>query len=179
GVWYVSAYYSPQVTNAVWYWGDGTSTAGMSPGHNYASAGQYNICVTAYSACGDSAVACQNDSLYRNNQNNNPNSVISVTVLNENGVGIKTISQSQFVSIYPNPSTGIFTLQLKNISSGDSKAKIYVTNVLGEVVYLAEERLGNNSFSKEIDLQSAANGTYFVKAVVGSKIYNSKITISR
>ncbi len=62
--------YSSNVTNARWYWGDGTYTVGLYPSHTYAAAGTYSICVTAYSSCGDSAVSCQNDAVSRLANNN-------------------------------------------------------------------------------------------------------------
>ena len=58
-VWQVGSYYSWQVNNAVWHWGDGTSTMGLSPTHTYSAAAQYTICVTVYSSCGDSATICK------------------------------------------------------------------------------------------------------------------------
>ena len=182
-VWEISSYYSSQVTSAIWYWGDGTSTAGLSPAHTYSAAGKYTICVTAYSSCGDSASTCMNDSLYRLNQNNGTNSVISVTVINVNHnqtTGMKTGTQgSAQVSIYPNPSAGLFTLQLNNISANVSNAQITVTNILGEVIYSSQEQINNNGLSKNIDLQNVANGAYFMKVSVGGRTYTNKTIISK
>lgn len=179
GVWEISAYYSPQVTNAVWNWGDGTSSAGFAPTHNYSAAGQYTICVTVYSSCGDSSTVCQNDSLYRINHNNNPNSVISVTVINENGTGIKDNSTSDRVAVYPNPGSGVVKLQINNISSASNDARINVTNVLGEVVFSSSEKVSGNNFVSELDLQSLSNGSYFLKVDLGGRIYTNKFVIAK
>jgi PKD repeat protein len=175
GVWQVSTYYSSQVTGAMWYWGDGSSTAGYAPTHTYASAGQYHICVTAYSSCGDSSTTCQDDTLLRMS-----NGMISVTVLNVNATGITTTAkETAQVSIYPNPSAGLFTLNLTNVSTGVSKAQINITNILGDVVYSTQEQVSNNAIAKEIDLQSTSNGAYFMKVIVGDKSYTSKIIINK
>lgn len=125
GVWSAVANYSSNVTNATWYWGDGTSDVGYSPTHNYASAGMYNICVLVLSACGDSAMACQNDSLYRNS------SMISVSVINTNGVGIANHNApDNAITLFPNPSAnGEFSIT--NIKPGDA---IHVTNIYGQEV---------------------------------------------
>lgn len=174
GVWEVSTYYSPQVTNAVWSWGDGTYDTGLSPTHTYTVAGLYNICVNAYASCGDSSFVCQNDSLYR------AMGMISVTVLNVNNVaaGIKTeTQQSAQVSVYPNPSAGVFTLNLTNVSA--ASAQIVLTNILGEVVYSSQETVNNNAVSKEINLQNIANGAYFMKVNMSNKAYTTKIIISK
>jgi|GEM_PF-1259861 len=74
--------YSSYVTSARWYWGDGTSTTGLYPSHTYSVAGRYNICVAAYSSCGDSAIYCQNDTVYRlGNNNNTLSSMININVV--------------------------------------------------------------------------------------------------
>ncbi len=39
GTWGIIPNYSSQVTGAMWYWGDGTSTPGLYPNHSYATAG--------------------------------------------------------------------------------------------------------------------------------------------
>jgi PKD repeat protein len=180
GAWLVSTYYSSQVTSAVWNWGDGTSTTGFAPAHTYTAAGNYHICVSVYSACGDSSTTCQNDSLFRmaHNSTNGTNSIISLTVLNVNATGIKTTTnETAQVSIYPNPSTGLFNLNINNTNA--TKAQINISNILGKVVYSAQEQINNNTFSKEIDLQNLANGAYFVKAIVDNKIFSSKLIISK
>ena len=175
GIWQVSAYYSSQVTSAVWHWGDGTSSTGFAPAHTYTAAGQYQICVMAFASCGDSTIVCQNDTLYRMSSG-----MISVTVLNVNATGIKTnAKETAQVSVYPNPSAGVFTLNLTNVSAGVSKAQISISNILGDVIYSTQEQVNNNSITKEIDLQSTANGAYFMKVMVGDKSYTSKIIINK
>ncbi len=180
GVWLVSTYYSSQVTSAVWNWGDGTSTTGFAPAHTYTAAGNYHICVSVYSACGDSSTTCQNDSLFRmaHNSTNGTNSIISLTVLNVNATGIKTAgNETAQVIIYPNPSTGLFNLNIN--STNATKAQINISNILGETVYSEQEQINNNTFSKVIDLQNLANGAYFVKAIVDNKTFSSKLIISK
>ena len=180
GVWQVSSYYSPQVTSAVWFWGDGTSTAGFAPTHNYAAAGHYTICVKVYSSCGDSATTCQNDSLFRMayNSTNGANNMISVTVLNVNATDVKAIvKESAQVVVYPNPSVGVFILSINNIT--EEKAQISISNILGDVVYNMQEEVNNNTITKEIDLQNLANGAYFMKVMVGQKTYTNKVIINK
>jgi PKD repeat protein len=177
GIWEASTSYSSQVTSAVWNWGDGTSTNGLSPTHTYTTAGHYNICVTAFAACGDSSTVCQNDSLFRTN---GTNSIISVTVINTtaNATGIKTTTEETAqVSIYPNPSAGLFTLNLTNVAT--AKAQINITNILGEVIYSTQEQVNNGIMAKQINLESIANGAYFMKVSLGSQTYTSKIIINK
>jgi PKD repeat protein len=176
----IDPYYSSQVTSAVWHWGDGTSTAGLYPSHTYSVAGEYSVCATVYSSCGDSSTTCQNDSIYRLSHNSVYNNMIRINVINTAATGIKTNTQETTqVSLYPNPSAGLFTLQLNNVSTEVSKAQISITNILGEVIYSSQEQISNNSLSKEIDLQNTANGAYFMKVSMGDKTYTSKTIISK
>jgi PKD repeat protein len=174
GVWEVSTYYSSQVTSALWHWGDGTSTVGLYPTHTYTAAGHYNICVMVYSSCGDSAYFCQNDSLFRTE------SVIQVSVVNAATTGIKTNAvETAHVSIYPNPSAGLFTLGINNASINAGKAQISITDILGENVYSAQESINSGSISKSIDIQNMADGAYFMKVMVGDKAYIQKLIINK
>ena len=177
GIWEISPNYSSQVSHAIWFWGDGTYTIGLYPGHTYATAGQYSVCVTVYAACGDSSTTCQNDSLYRLAATN---SMIQVTVLDNATTGIKTnIEETAQIVLYPNPSAGLFTLNLNNVSANVSNVQINITTILGEAIYNLQERINNTSLYKEIDLQNMANGAYFMKVSIGDKTYTNKIIINK
>ncbi|HKC68295.1 MAG TPA: PKD domain-containing protein [Bacteroidia bacterium] len=177
GVWEAGTYYSSQVTSAIWSWGDGSSSTGLYPTHTYTAAGHYNICVTAIASCGDSSTVCQNDSLFRTNASS---SIISVTVVNASTTGIKTnTKENTQISIYPNPSLGVFTLSLTNVTAGAEKAQINITNILGDVVYSSTEQVSNNTVTKQFDLQNMANGAYFIKVNMGNQISTSKIIINK
>jgi hypothetical protein len=90
----------------------------------------------------------------------NPNSDESTIVksksniTNNRAVGIGGVNAPRIITMYPNPSEGIFTL-----SSGATLGNVQVINALGEKVY--------QSFTKErtlqIDLQEYAAGVYFVQ----------------
>ncbi|MBK6833358.1 MAG: T9SS type A sorting domain-containing protein [Bacteroidetes bacterium] len=71
-----------------------------------------------------------------------------------NSVGIKHNAKNVNVSVYPNPSNGVFTIQ--GLPTGTI---IEVYNAIGEVVL----QLESNTTRIEIDLQNKANGVYFVK----------------
>ena len=180
GIWEISPYYSSQVSGAIWNWGDGSSTNELYPTHTYSAVGQYTICVMVFSSCGDSSYACQNDSLYRLANNNSTNSIIQVTVENAAATGIQTnTKETTQVSLYPNPNIGLFTLQITNVSAAFSKAQINIRNILGEVIYSAQESLNNNVLIKEIDLQNLSNGAYFMQVTMGNKVSTNKIIINK
>ena len=83
-----------------------------------------------------------------------------------NNVGIHELGNGETISIYPNPSNGIFTLNSKS-----AKGEIYIYNLLGEVIYKSKM----NSSVSRIDLSEHANGIYFVRVISGSEIYSGKL----
>lgn len=152
-VWDVFPTYSV-TTNAVWYWGDGTSTTGMYPSHTYSVPGWYNICVTAFSSCNDSAQFCQNDTLYRLSHNST-NSVIQVNVINGNiGMNDHQHSSTNF-EVYPNPAKNNLT-----VKGQKELGTITIANSLGQVVYKENVQ----STQKQIDISSLPAGVYIVNA---------------
>lgn len=74
------------------------------------------------------------------------------------------------LSIYPNPSKGIFNLDLLNVKDGEYT--ITVDNLLGQEVY-SEIRNVINSSSKTLDLSNLTKGVYMVN------INNSETSIDR
>ena len=80
-------------------------------------------------------------------------------------LGYETVSSLQDdifdgkLSVHPNPSTGIFNLDLVEVNSGEYV--ISVTNILGEVVY-SETRNVNNTTSTKLDLSDMSSGIYML-----------------
>ena len=168
--------YAAQDLGAIWNWGDGTVTSGLYPSHTYSVAANYHICVTVFSACGDTAVFCQNDSLYRTTNN----TIIRVNVQDATtGIKAQVAEQALSALVYPNPSTGVFTLQLTGASSESARAQVNISNILGEIIYSTQESLTNKSLTKEIDLQNMANGAYFMQISIGGKTKTQKIIINK
>ncbi len=71
-------------------------------------------------------------------------------------VSLDQLSVADLITVYPNPSKGIFTLY--DTQSGLSNQLIIVSNVLGETVY--STRITGNKTN--IDLSGAKNGIYFI-----------------
>lgn len=85
-------------------------------------------------------------------------------------VGVKENSKN-VLSIFPNPSNGLFTL---NIADNNSSVEVY--NVIGENVYSKSQLTkGDNA----IDLSNVAAGTYFVKVKTGNELATKRIVISK
>ncbi|HTA26520.1 MAG TPA: T9SS type A sorting domain-containing protein [Bacteroidia bacterium] len=95
----------------------------------------------------------------------------------KNVTSVKTITSTEKnVEVYPNPTTGIFTLAFVG-AQNFMTATIEIYNVLGEKVKSEELR----AKSEEIDLIGEPNGVYFyrVVAVNGNLIGEGKVVVVR
>jgi len=81
------------------------------------------------------------------------------------------------LTVYPNPTNGVFNIELMNTNS--DKINLNITNILGETVYQTQETNINSVFTKQVNLQNLAAGTYFIQLISADKIYTDKIIISK
>jgi len=72
--------------------------------------------------------------------------------------GLKTENAKADISIFPNPSTGIFTIKSTNVSQNTS---ICILSILGEEIYSKKI----TAPSTIIDLSEVSKGVYFVKTI--------------
>jgi hypothetical protein len=75
------------------------------------------------------------------------------------------------VSIYPNPSSGKFEINLKSDHSNSSEIKIYDT--IGKEIYSSKE----SQLPLQIDLTEQPKGIYFIKIKSGNRIFSEKIAV--
>ena len=94
-----------------------------------------------------------------------------------NGTVISGINNSEFskaVMVYPNPSNGVFAIEMP--ASSESVATINVTDALGRVVYNKTEKL-NGAYNGQIDLSNLGNGIYMLNIKTGENISLRKLVI--
>lgn len=77
----------------------------------------------------------------------------------------------ELIRVFPNPSSGIFTVDLHN---RQARAKIVIRDVLGNCLF---EKNCRNDASPTIDLSSQSKGIYFVEIVVGIERDIQKIVL--
>lgn len=65
------------------------------------------------------------------------------------------------VTIYPNPSTGVFTVSLANVEA--RKVELRIMNVIGNEIFHETLTDNDGTFKKTVDLKSYAKGLYYVK----------------
>ncbi len=101
-----------------------------------------------------------------------------ITVADFSGIGSHD-DETGIISLYPNPTSGIFTLQLKNSlignssTVGDNDYSLEIYNLLGAKIYSNQNFIPGSS--SEFDLTSAPAGVYFVRFNDRKKIYTQKL----
>jgi len=153
--------YLANTTSAKWYWGDGSSTIGFYPSHTYTVAGHYNICVSVYSVCGDSAQSCQNDSIYRL-ANNTSSNMVYINVKNST-TGINKISNNNTIKIYPNPAQNKITIDATDV------VEIKLVDVLGKQI--------TSTKTNDVDVSNLNDGVYFIQVQTKQGTTTQKIIV--
>jgi len=94
------------------------------------------------------------------------------------GGGIDELKNNSAISIFPNPSNGIFTIQS---SVEGSKSYVEIYNVLGEKVYSKVQPQTPKGALISIDLSTQASGLYLCRVIneTGELIGNCKLVIER
>lgn len=92
--------------------------------------------------------------------------IVTNTTLNEytQSASIKEIKTNASISVYPNPGTGKFKIQIDNGQLSMDNYQLSIYNILGEKIYQSEIQ----NQKSEIDISQQPNGIYIVR-VNGSK----------
>jgi hypothetical protein len=89
-----------------------------------------------------------------------------------NGVN-ESEPDDNFFSVYPNPSSGTFTIQIE-WSKFSKLVSFEIYNMFGEKVY---KEILTSPYSKEIHLNNISSGFYFVKVNDETKTYTKKLIV--
>ncbi len=79
--------------------------------------------------------------------------------------GVSELVNESFVSVFPNPSSGSFTVELVN--GFMDEVSIDVVNILGQIIFSSSEHNYSSPF-KKIDLENVASGIYFIEIRTGN-----------
>ena len=103
--------------------------------------------------------------------NSMPSNTINVTQ-----VGIEILKNYTSLLIYPNPSTGVVTIEINDLKLTTT---VDVINGFGQIMHQAFIKDCTTKCVHEIDLSDFANGIYFVKITSGNEIEYRKLVINR
>ncbi|MDP1727047.1 MAG: T9SS-dependent M36 family metallopeptidase [Bacteroidota bacterium] len=87
--------------------------------------------------------------------------------------GIEVNLKANNVEIYPNPTHGMITIEIKGSTTID---RISVFDLTGKLVYSNSEKIQTAKTS--IDLSGLSNGVYFIRAIADDCTYTQKIVIN-
>lgn len=94
--------------------------------------------------------------------------------LNSSFLGVNDFSSKPEVAIYPNPTNGIFNMDLKNDINN-----IKVINILGKVVYNEKVTQDSAGTTKKVDLSNLVNGLYIVSITNENGTSNYKVVLNK
>ena len=96
-----------------------------------------------------------------------------ITVMNCTGIGNNP--QGSTLSIYPNPSTGNFTLEL----NANDKVTLKILNTIGKTVYQISNMEVKGFYTQALNLNDLAEGVYYLRLEGNTLNTTEKIVISR
>jgi parallel beta-helix repeat protein len=140
----------------LWNFGDGTTSTLMNPLHVFATSGQHIITLTVTNDCG---------------------TMTFTDTIMLGAIGIEEVTAFGSINVYPNPSTGLFTVDLDLNEVMD--IQMIVTNVMGQVVSTKEINAANGVSSEQIDLSTEAAGVYYMSIVSNENELINKMLIKK
>jgi hypothetical protein len=102
------------------------------------------------------------------------NSTATIRINSQVYAGINELTFDNSYSVYPNPTSGVFTIELSN--PGSENVSVEILNQLGQVV--RREELGNNAIKTSINIQGINSGVYFVRTNLGNKSSVKKLIVN-
>jgi hypothetical protein len=128
-----------------------TLTVGASV---YSTTGTYTDLFTSFSGC---------------------DSIVTSNVIATICGGIAEHSFSNSVNVYPNPSAGVFTLNITNADFKELVITIY--DIQGRMVYSADDKNITKDYSRKINIADLSKGMYYLKLDNGAETKTEKLII--
>jgi len=138
----------------IWLWdfGDGSTFMTQSPTHTYSIGGAYQVCLYASNVC-ETDTICQS--------------------VNITGTGIQEDIVGNSISCYPNPNTGLFTLEIN--SKKNSRLFVRLYHVTGQIIYSEEYNNVTGRWTQKMDICKYSNGIYNLQIASFDQILNKRI----
>ncbi len=162
GIWPIQVQFTDNSTGSpsAWNWdfGDGNNSIMQNPKHTYNNTGVYTV---KLGICNGGIC----------------DTIIKTDYIEVLPNGIIEVGIELSAKLYPNPNDGSFILEINDIKS--HKLNLHIYNSLGDEVY-TEKFTSNGKTKKSINLQTLANGVYFVHLNTSKNIvYRTKVIIER
>ncbi len=105
--------------------------------------------------------------------NNCTNSANQMIYVSECVTGVNSIENITSFKIYPNPSTGNFSLEVKTIS--EEKVIIVLTNTIGEIILSEKYNFAAGKNKIEFNMDDYSKGLYFLQLKTSKTIFVHRI----
>jgi hypothetical protein len=79
-------------------------------------------------------------------------------------VSVSEVGLESMINVYPNPNNGLFTLAVTTTEA--SEMSVQVVDTKGSLVYNQAFGVVNGEVNRQIQLENAAQGIYFVKVTL-------------
>jgi len=90
-------------------------------------------------------------------------------------VGIEENDMLNTISVYPNPTSGLFNISASNANF--TQLTISVLDIQGKEVYNTSDKNNSNNYNKEINLDGLAKGIYYIKLNTGNAVKVQKVVL--
>jgi len=105
-------------------------------------------------------------------------SAVTVVTVNCREEAASSNDAAQELTIFPNPSTGLFTLKISDSKIENGAALIEITNSIGQLVFREKTEFSDGNLVREINPGTDwSKGIYFVKVYGDNTTYNGKIIL--
>lgn len=148
-------------TGLTYQWIKGVNTIAGATLQNYSATtgGNYKVAVTNANGCSKQSAT----------------TTVTVNCRTEDG---SVEEEQNQLSVFPNPTNGLFAVKISNSSINNSTAHIELKNILGQTVYSSIAQFTNGELKYNIDLNtSLAKGVYYIKVQTNTDSYDSKIVL--
>lgn len=160
------------VTNAVWQWGDGSSSSGLFSSHTYSNGGYYTVCLSVTVSCGAIDSFCTLANL--SSQATGPVYLNTQAPALTNGLSQETLQDTQ-TRIFPNPNRGQFHVLVKTSETG--VYRLCILDLEGRTVHAADLEVRNGEQAFLVDDTALADGVYVVQVVHGEQVFRHKLVV--
>lgn len=150
GYYYVFSNLSSSASSHLWDFGDQTTSILPNPTHTYQASGDYEVTLIVTNDCGSDTFQT-----------------------NLLGVDLEDQISAQQITLYPNPTNGIFVITASDLSVEELSIEVF--DMKGRLVLSERANTGSQEDRIRLDLSEESNGIYLVRISYGEKTTYRKV----
>jgi PKD repeat protein len=140
----------------LWNFGDGGTSTEANPVHVYNQSGTYTVTLTVTNDCGAATLE---------------------QTINVLTVGVQEVPWLKDFEVYPNPGTGIFTVELNGDPQKELEVALY--NALGQRLRSEIVDFSSGNLTKVLDYSSLPSGGYTLRITGSGASQNTRLVIQK